>query len=215
MSKDFKRYGSHKMKRISPSWRKQRGLHNKVRLEHRGYSKKVKIGYGTPKDNKIQVIVVKNETDLLSLKGQKNITVLFSSKLGQKKKLLLFKKAKEMDVKISNIDDNYDVKVQDKLKQNKIVKEELKKKKESKQKEIAKKAEEKKKKDETKLNVKSNDKSDDKLTDKSDVKSSDKSDDKKNLTSDISDVKSQLTEKEKKDKEKKEKDKLLIKKDSL
>jgi large subunit ribosomal protein L32e len=150
MSKDFKRYSSHKLKRLSPSWRKQRGLHNKVRLSHRGYIKKVKIGYGTSSELKSKIIVIKNEADLESVKTNKDSKLLFSSKLGKRKKIVLLKKAKDYGLKILNIEDDFEVKVENELKVRKAAKTELKQKKESRQKELTKKAEEKKKKEEKK-----------------------------------------------------------------
>ncbi|MCB9358580.1 hypothetical protein H6503_01490 [Candidatus Woesearchaeota archaeon] len=131
MSKEFPRYNSHKLKKLARKWRKPRGLHNKVRLSHKGYTKLVKVGYGTA--GKIQPLVVKNLTDIAALKAGTEIVV--SSSLGQKKRLELIKKAEELKLKIINIKSDYAQKVAESMKQKKDAKAEKKKKKEQKQKE--------------------------------------------------------------------------------
>ena len=46
---DFKRYESWRYKRVDKSWRKPRGLDNKMRKEVKGWPHSVKIGYRGPK----------------------------------------------------------------------------------------------------------------------------------------------------------------------
>ncbi|MFT4297567.1 MAG: eL32 family ribosomal protein [Candidatus Woesearchaeota archaeon] len=191
MSKDFKRYSSYKLKRLSQSWRKQRGLHNKVRLGHRGYIKRVKIGSGTSSSEKSIIAVVKSQTDLMNLKSAKNTILVFSSNLGKRKKLLLLKKAEELGLSIANIEKDFAQKVEKELQERKQAKAEIKKKKETKQKELDKKAKEKQQEKE---------------------KEADKENAEKTIDSSAD---SETSAKELKEKQKKEQDKILTKKDGL
>lgn len=45
----FRRHESWRYKRLKESWRKPRGLDNKMRLEVKGWPRRVKVGYGGPK----------------------------------------------------------------------------------------------------------------------------------------------------------------------
>lgn len=45
---EFKHYDSHKRKEVDPSWRKPRGLHNKMRKGIHGRPASVNVGYRTP-----------------------------------------------------------------------------------------------------------------------------------------------------------------------
>lgn len=132
MSKKFPRYNSHKLKKLSKSWRSPRGLHNKVRLAHRGYVGKVSIGHGTAKTG--VATLVKNISELLLLKSGSKI--LISSKLGLKKKIEIVKKAQEMKIIITNVKDDFIKKTEENIKVKKELKVAKLKKKEQKQKEI-------------------------------------------------------------------------------
>jgi len=109
MSKDFRRHGSHKLARLSSSWRKPRGLHNKVRLEKTGYTGKVKIGYGTKPTEELVVVSSKTDLEKVTVK-----TVTFSSKLGDRKKLDLLKVAKEKGITVVNVAADFDKKLEEK-----------------------------------------------------------------------------------------------------
>jgi large subunit ribosomal protein L32e len=45
----FRRHESWRYMRLKENWRKPRGLDNKMRLEAKGWPKKVKVGYGGPR----------------------------------------------------------------------------------------------------------------------------------------------------------------------
>ena len=154
MSKDFPRHNAHKIKRIQGGWRKPRGLDNKTRKELNGHLKKVKIGYGTPKNNS-KIIIVSNVHDFK--KDQiKDVKYIFSSTLGKRKKITLIKEAEKLNLKILNIKSDFIKKVETELKERKDLKQKRKQKKEDKQKELDKKAKDKiKEQDKTKDKEKS------------------------------------------------------------
>jgi large subunit ribosomal protein L32e len=129
MSKEFPRYNSHKEKKLSSSWRRPRGLQNKVRLSKKGYVKKVKIGYGR-KSKEQNTIFINSMKDLESL--DKGTKVVFSGKIGTKKKLLMLEMASQKGMVVTNVELGFAEKVKKNIDEKKKAKEELKKKKESK-----------------------------------------------------------------------------------
>jgi large subunit ribosomal protein L32e len=144
MSKDFPRKDTHKAKKLSISWRKPRGLDNKTKHGYKGYVRKVKIGYGTAK-TKPETIVVACANDILSLKTKKHFIAIFSSTIGDRKKSELLKLAGQNNIKISNVKQDFEQKLQARMTQRKEKKLALTKKKDEKKKESDKKSTEKQK----------------------------------------------------------------------
>ena len=77
-------------------WRKPTGRDNKMREKRKGYPKTVNIGYKKPEKEK--PILVNNISDLEKVKS-KNVII---RKVGRKKRIEIAKKAKEMNLQISN-----------------------------------------------------------------------------------------------------------------
>ena len=103
-TKDYSKLGK-KRKKLQ-KWRSPKGRDNKMRLREKGYPRTVEVGYKKDKtlsgkiDGK-EVAVIKNLTDL-ELAG-KNKTLMLA-KIGKKKKIEIAKKAKELGLKIKNLD---------------------------------------------------------------------------------------------------------------
>ncbi len=102
----FLRSSSKIKKRLNSSWRKPKGLQNKMRLRKKGYPTPLSSGYGSPKlaknvDYKSGLIpvVVSNKKELQSLNTKCQIAVL-SSGLGLKKRLELIEFAEKNNIKI-------------------------------------------------------------------------------------------------------------------
>lgn len=87
-----------KRKKKKQVWRKPKGRDNKMREKRRGHGPLVKIGYKS--GEKKSRIVIKNLKELQRLKGNETI---FLEKMGKKKKTEIAKKAKEMKIKIENL----------------------------------------------------------------------------------------------------------------
>lgn len=89
-------------------WRRPTGRHNKLRNQMGGHPATVSIGYKSDKisretiEQKVPVYVY-NVADLSRVR-ENEIPVL--GKIGQKKKLEIAKKAKEMDIKLHNLNVN-------------------------------------------------------------------------------------------------------------
>ena len=142
MSKDFPRKDYHKFKKLSTSWRKPRGLDNKIKHAYKGHGWKVKIGYGTAK-NKPQIVVISSISDLLKLKSLKNYSALFLGNLGNKKRAFLLQKATEMGIKITNVKQDFLQKIDVQMKARKEQRVAYSKKKEAKKADVDKKGSEK------------------------------------------------------------------------
>jgi len=104
----FIRYNSEYLKKLSSSWRRPRGIHNKVRQKEKGHPRMPSIGYGSPKQfyslykSEFDYTLIKSEKDLENLNKK---YVILSGNLGQKAKLNLVNKLKQLNVKILNIKD--------------------------------------------------------------------------------------------------------------
>ena len=180
----FLRQDGHKKIRLGNKWRRPKGLQNKVRLNIRGYRRKISVGFKSPSSIRgydksgLRVVLVENIRQLESI-NNKEEGIIIRSSVGKKNKILIIRKAEEMQIKVLNYKDakEYARKVEEALSKKKTEKEKLKKQKEdkkAKQKDVEKKKKAEKKKTEKEL---------------------------------------EEEQKAKKEKEKKEKDKLLIKRD--
>lgn len=115
---------SHKKKRIRKRWVKPRGLHSKIRLWKRGYRTMVTKGYRSPvlvrgMASGLFPVVVSSVKDLAKV-NPVNHGVVISSTVGQKSKLTLLQKAKELRLVVLNAKlDDFTKKVELDLKQRK------------------------------------------------------------------------------------------------
>jgi large subunit ribosomal protein L32e len=102
---EFNRHDSHKKKRLSTSWRKPRGLHNKLRQQISAKGSLVKPGYGSPKAVKgfhpsgYREVLVRCMADLEKAEG---CAVRLAATLGARKRSMIESKAREMNLKILN-----------------------------------------------------------------------------------------------------------------
>ena len=102
---NFRRHDSHKKKRISSSWRKPTGIHNKMKGNIASKGRKVKVGYGTPRNLRglhpsgIRPTLVRNLNDLESpdVEG-----IIISGKVGLKKRFEIETLADDKGIKILN-----------------------------------------------------------------------------------------------------------------
>lgn len=146
----FRRRDIHKKARIKKSWRAPKGITNKLRLGFRGYGKAVNIGYGSPAAIRgvhfsgLMPINVYNPAMLESL-DNKTQGIIVSKSVGQKKKLEIVSKAKELSLQVLNVKDvdAYLSKVKKAIEEEKKTKEEKAKTKEEKKKQAEKAAEKK------------------------------------------------------------------------
>ena len=105
----FVRRNYRKLK-LKDTWRKPRGLHNKLRLKRKGHIKNPSTGYRSPKliryldRNGLIPVIVSNINDISKLDPNKH-SILFESTIGIKNRLKMLDKAQSMNFKTSNYKD--------------------------------------------------------------------------------------------------------------
>ena len=82
-------------------WRRPTGRDNKMRERRRGYPVRVSIGY--KKGEEVKKIVIQNPKELEKIDKK---AVILVGNVGKKKKIEIVKKAKEMKIKLSNLNTN-------------------------------------------------------------------------------------------------------------
>lgn len=94
--------------RVSPSWRKPRGIDNKMRVKLKGYPKLPSIGYRNPKlvrglhPSGYEEVIVYSPKDLEKINPENQVARIAHA-VGFRKKLGIIEKAKDLDIKILNI----------------------------------------------------------------------------------------------------------------
>ncbi|NQV08600.1 50S ribosomal protein L32e [Candidatus Woesearchaeota archaeon] len=153
----FIRQDAHKKKRLGKKWRRAKGLQSKVRLNLKGYVRKVKIGYGKPKKifgvNKsgLKPVDVNNVSDLKKIDSKTEGALIRN--IGLKKKLDVLKKSIDMKISILNMRDPAEFikeaqkRIQEKADQKKKIVKEKEEKKKEREKKVTEKEKESKEKD--------------------------------------------------------------------
>jgi len=95
-----------KRRKKMQSWRRPKGRDNKMREKRKGYPAVVRIGYAQSNSEKGKINkkipkIIKNIKDLESIKKEE-IGIL--GKIGNKKRIEIVKKAKEMKVELYKVD---------------------------------------------------------------------------------------------------------------
>jgi large subunit ribosomal protein L32e len=102
---EFNFHDSHKKKRLGTSWRKPRGLHNKLRQQVAAKGKLVRVGYGSPKAVRgfhpcgLPEMLVNNVAELEKAQGA---AVRIASGVGMKKRQEIQTKAAAAGIKVLN-----------------------------------------------------------------------------------------------------------------
>lgn len=106
----FIRQDAHKKPRLGKGWRRPKGFHSKIRLKFKGYRRAVSNGYMGPKATRnlhksgLTVKIVQRVKDIEKIKkGQEG--AIIAGSVGQKKRVEILKKAKELGVSVLNIKD--------------------------------------------------------------------------------------------------------------
>ena len=102
---EFNFHDSHKKKRLATSWRKPRGLHNKLRQQIAAKGKLVRPGFGSPRAVRgfhpcgLPEMLVNNLAELSRAQG---FAVRIASAVGRKKRLEIEAKAEQSGLKVLN-----------------------------------------------------------------------------------------------------------------
>lgn len=106
MSKDFPGPSAHKLKRISSSWRRPRGMHHKVRLCKKGHFVRVRIGYHRQQKEQTPIMVC-SAIDLKKAESMKAKKVIFNSMIGTKKRIEMMKLAAQLGIEVVNVSKDF------------------------------------------------------------------------------------------------------------
>lgn len=104
---EFVRQESWRYKRIKPSWRRPRGIDNKMRVELKGWPRRVKVGYRGPKlvrglhPSGYREVLVHNVKELEKLNPEIEAARIAHT-VGAKKRGEILKRAKELGIKVLN-----------------------------------------------------------------------------------------------------------------
>lgn len=109
-NKEFTRFKSDQYPgKLSTSWRRPRGIDNRVRRQFKGNKPLVKIGYGTKKEHKhflpsgFKKVLIKNAKDLeLLLMNNRTYCAEFAHNLSSQTRKTLLERAKQLNVKVTN-----------------------------------------------------------------------------------------------------------------
>lgn len=112
----YSKFGNGRGKKAK--WRKPTGRDNKMREKRKGYQAVVSIGYGTPES--ASPIIVVNVNELSKLTKENTIIV---GKVGERKRLEIVKKAKELGLSLKNVNvESFLKKINKKEKENELKK---------------------------------------------------------------------------------------------
>jgi len=104
---NFRRQESWRYKRLDKSWRRPRGIDNKMRKKVKGWPDSPNIGYGGPKVSQglhpsgFKEVIVHNVDELSDVKPEVE-AVRIAHTVGKRKRVEIFSKAKEMGIHVLN-----------------------------------------------------------------------------------------------------------------
>ena len=104
----FERQNRAITKRVGSSWRKPRGIDNKLRVQKRGTGAMPRIGYRKPRDSRgfhpsgRKEVLVHNPRELEGLKNGEGVAVRIGRTVGKKKSEAIRKAAREKGLKVLN-----------------------------------------------------------------------------------------------------------------
>jgi len=96
-----------RLKNRIDSWRKPKGIHNKMKKKKKGRPPLVEVGYGSPREvkgvlsNGKRPVIVHNVEELERIDKEREIAVIAST-VGKRKRLEIIKRAQELGIEVYN-----------------------------------------------------------------------------------------------------------------
>jgi large subunit ribosomal protein L32e len=108
-TKSFMRHQSDRFKRVDPSWRKPKGIDNRVRRRFKGNLAMPSIGYGSnkktrhmmPSGHKAFLVQNTNDVELLLMHNQ-TYAAEIAHNVSSRKRIDIIARAKQLGVKVTN-----------------------------------------------------------------------------------------------------------------
>ena len=104
-----KRFQSDRFLRVGPSWRRPRGIDNKVRRRYTGTVRMPKIGYGSNKKTRfllpcgLKKITINTEKEIeLLLMNNRTFAAEIAQSVSGKKRTRIVERARELNVRVTN-----------------------------------------------------------------------------------------------------------------
>ncbi|MFP3256527.1 MAG: 50S ribosomal protein L32e [Candidatus Nanopusillus acidilobi] len=97
-----------KLRNRKESWRRPRGIHNKIRRKLKSRVSMVEVGYGSPREvkglllNGKRPVLVHNLEELEKIDKEKECAII-ASNVGKRKREQIINRAKELNIEIFNI----------------------------------------------------------------------------------------------------------------
>lgn len=97
-----------KLRNKKESWRRLRGIHNKIRRKLKSRVSMVEVGYGSPREvkgllpNGKKPVLVHNVEELEKIDKEKECAII-ASNVGKRKREQIINRAKELNIEIFNI----------------------------------------------------------------------------------------------------------------
>ena len=118
---DFIRQDTHKRKKLSIKWRKPKGIHSKIRHKFKGRRKMPSPGYKSPSKVRglhafgLKIVNVSSVNNVAGIKKESE-GIVIPKRIGAKKRFEILKKAKELNVKVLNLNvDEHIKKIEEKI----------------------------------------------------------------------------------------------------
>ena len=116
---EFIRQDNPKRMKLSDKWRKPKGIHSKIRHHFKGRRKMPSPGYKSPREAKglhssgLKIVGIQSINDLIKIRKESEGAVIAKS-VGMKKRIEILKKARELNVKVLNLNvDDHIKKIED------------------------------------------------------------------------------------------------------
>ena len=105
---DFVRQDNPKRMKVNSKWRKPKGLHSKIRHKFKGRRKMPSPGYKSPREVKglhasgLNMIRISSAGGIAKIRKESE-GIIIAKNVGMKKQLVILKKAKELEIKVLNL----------------------------------------------------------------------------------------------------------------